>query len=193
MLEATLCFLIEGDPPERILLGHKKVGFGKGKYGGVGGKIVDGETAVGAAVRELEEETGVRAREADLVRMAHLTFLFPYRPEWSQVVHVFVTRKWVGEAVESREIRPFWFWVRDIPFGETRTYGDVARRIGRPGAVRAVGNALHRNPFPLVVPCHRVLREGGGLGGYACGPAMKRRLLAVELGQTELDLGEEGA
>jgi 8-oxo-dGTP diphosphatase len=118
MLEATLCFLIEGDPPERILLGHKKVGFGKGKYGGVGGKIVDGETAVGAAVRELEEETGVRAREADLVRVAHLTFLFPYRPEWSQVVHVFVARKWAGEAVESREIRPFWFWVRDIPFGK---------------------------------------------------------------------------
>ncbi len=80
--------------------------------------------------------------------------------------------------------------VREIPFGEIRTYGDIAREIGRPGAVRAVGNALHRNPFPLVVPCHRVLREGGGLGGFACGPAMKRRLLAVEHGQTELDLGE---
>jgi O-6-methylguanine DNA methyltransferase len=79
--------------------------------------------------------------------------------------------------------------VRRIPFGETRTYGDVAREIGRAGAVRAVGNALHRNPFPLVVPCHRVVREGGHLGGYACGPAMKRRLLAVERGQVELDLG----
>lgn len=83
--------------------------------------------------------------------------------------------------------------VRDIPFGEVRTYGDIARGIGRPDAVRAVGNALHRNPFPLVVPCHRVLREGGGLGGYSCGLAMKRRLLAVEHGQTELDLGGEGA
>jgi O-6-methylguanine DNA methyltransferase len=81
--------------------------------------------------------------------------------------------------------------VRGIPFGEIRTYSDVARRIGRAGAVRAVGNALHRNPFPLVVPCHRVLREGGGLGGYSCGPAMKRRLLAIEHGQTELDLREE--
>ena len=116
MLEATLCFLIEGDPPERILLGHKKVGFGRHKYGGVGGKLEDGETAVHAAVRELEEETGVHAREADLTRMAHLTFLFPYRTAWSQVVHVFVARKWVGEAVESREIRPFWFAVDEIPF-----------------------------------------------------------------------------
>jgi len=82
--------------------------------------------------------------------------------------------------------------VRRIPFAEVRTYGDVARGIGRPGAVRAVGNALHRNPFPLVVPCHRVLREGGALGGYACGPALKRRLLAVERGQTELALDEDG-
>ena len=80
--------------------------------------------------------------------------------------------------------------VRDIPFGEIRTYGDVARIIGRPAAVRAVGNALHRNPFPLVVPCHRVLREGGGLGGYSCGTELKRRLLAVEQGQTELELPE---
>jgi len=118
MLEATLCFLIEGDPPEKILLGHKKVGFGRGKYGGVGGKIVDGETVVHAALRELEEETGVCAQEASLVRMAHLTFLFPYKLEWSQVVHVFVTREWVGEAVESREIRPAWFPVSEIPFGQ---------------------------------------------------------------------------
>jgi methylated-DNA-[protein]-cysteine S-methyltransferase len=83
--------------------------------------------------------------------------------------------------------------VRRIPWGQVRTYGEVARGIGRPGAVRAVGNALHRNPFPLVVPCHRVVREGGRLGGYACGPAMKRRLLAVERGQIELDLGEEAS
>jgi 8-oxo-dGTP diphosphatase len=118
MLEATLCFLIAGDPPERILLGYKKVGFGKGKHGGVGGKIVDGETAVHAAIRELEEETGIRVRQADLVRMAHLTFLFPYKPEWSQVVHVFVARSWAGEAVESREIVPAWFRVDEIPFDQ---------------------------------------------------------------------------
>lgn len=78
--------------------------------------------------------------------------------------------------------------VRRIPHGETRSYGQVAREIGRPQAVRAVGNALHRNPFPLVVPCHRVLREGGALGGFACGVEAKRRLLALEAGQGELPL-----
>jgi len=82
--------------------------------------------------------------------------------------------------------------VRDIPFGDVRTYRQVARGIGRPESVRAVGNALHRNPFPLVVPCHRVVREGGDLGGFACGVEMKRRLLALESGQTELPWnGEE--
>jgi methylated-DNA-[protein]-cysteine S-methyltransferase len=80
--------------------------------------------------------------------------------------------------------------VRRIPFGETRTYGQVARDIGRPLAVRAVGAALSRNPFPIVVPCHRVLREGGKLGGYACGTEAKLRLLELEAGQTELPLPE---
>jgi methylated-DNA-[protein]-cysteine S-methyltransferase len=75
--------------------------------------------------------------------------------------------------------------VREIPRGETRTYAAVARAVGSPQAVRAVGNALHRNPVPLVVPCHRVLRSDGGLGGFAGGVALKRKLLALEAGQIE--------
>lgn len=116
MLEATLCFLIEGDPPLRILLGHKKVGFGRGKYGGVGGKIEPGETPAQAAAREVWEETGIRVQEADLEHAARLTFLFPFKPEWSQVVHAFVTRRWEGEAWESREIVPTWFAIDEIPY-----------------------------------------------------------------------------
>lgn len=69
--------------------------------------------------------------------------------------------------------------VARIPYGCTRTYGDVARAIGNPGAVRAVGSANARNPIPLVIPCHRVVAENG-LGGYAGGLAMKKRLLAME-------------
>jgi 8-oxo-dGTP diphosphatase len=118
MLEATLCFLIEGNPPEKILLGHKKVGFGKGKYGGAGGKLDVGETSAHAAVRELKEETGITVLEKDLRRMGHLTFLFPFKPEWSQVVHVFLARTWVGKAMESREIVPTWFPVNAIPFDQ---------------------------------------------------------------------------
>ena len=56
--------------------------------------------------------------------------------------------------------------VRDIPFGETASYGEVARRIGRRGAARAVGGAVGRNPITLLIPCHRVIAADGTLGGY---------------------------
>lgn len=69
---------------------------------------------------------------------------------------------------------------RRIPFGEVRPYAWVAQRIGHPRAVRAVGTALGRNPVPFIVPCHRVLQTGGGLGGYLFGADVKSRLLALE-------------
>ena len=67
-----------------------------------------------------------------------------------------------------------------VPFGETTTYRQVAEAAGSPRASRAAGNALGSNPIPIVVPCHRVLHSGGGLGGYAGGLERKRRLLAIE-------------
>jgi methylated-DNA-[protein]-cysteine S-methyltransferase len=67
-----------------------------------------------------------------------------------------------------------------IPYGETRTYTDLARAAGNERAVRAAGSACSRNPIPLVVPCHRVLRSDGNLGGYAGGLEMKERLLELE-------------
>jgi O-6-methylguanine DNA methyltransferase len=69
---------------------------------------------------------------------------------------------------------------RRIPFGEVRPYAWVAQRIGHPRAVRAVGTALGRNPVPLIVPCHRVWRSDGGLGGYLFGGELKRRLAELE-------------
>src|SRR5262245_63857454 len=69
---------------------------------------------------------------------------------------------------------------RRIPFGEVRPYAWVAQRIGHPRAVRAVGTALGRNPVPFIVPCHRVLQSGGGVGGYLFGSEMKSGLLALE-------------
>ena len=67
-----------------------------------------------------------------------------------------------------------------IPFGDVRTYGEVARALGAPRASRAVGNALGSNPVPLVIPCHRVIRGDGTTGGYAFGPDLKGRLLRLE-------------
>jgi O-6-methylguanine DNA methyltransferase len=69
---------------------------------------------------------------------------------------------------------------REIPRGEVRPYGWIAREIGRPGAVRAVGSALNKNPIPLLIPCHRVVKSDGRIGEYAFGPSMKRALLASE-------------
>jgi methylated-DNA-[protein]-cysteine S-methyltransferase len=71
---------------------------------------------------------------------------------------------------------------RGIPPGDTLTYGEIATRLGEPGAARAVGQALGRNPFPIVVPCHRVVAAGGRIGGFSAhgGAATKRRLLALE-------------
>jgi methylated-DNA-[protein]-cysteine S-methyltransferase len=67
-----------------------------------------------------------------------------------------------------------------IPFGEVRTYREVAGSAGNPGATRAAGNALGANPIPIVVPCHRVVRTGGGLGGYTGGVDRKLKLLRLE-------------
>lgn len=67
-----------------------------------------------------------------------------------------------------------------IPYGETSTYAEVAGAIGNPGAARAVGNALGSNPLPVVVPCHRVVRSDGGLGGYGGHPGRKAFLLGLE-------------
>ena len=76
--------------------------------------------------------------------------------------------------------RRVWDELRRIPRGETRTYSEIARAIGAPDAVRAVGSACGANPVALVVPCHRAVRTDGGLGGYAWGLARKKRLLALE-------------
>lgn len=73
-----------------------------------------------------------------------------------------------------------WRALRSIPYGETRTYGQIAAQIGRPKAVRAVGMANHRNPLPIVVPCHRVVGADGSLTGYAGGLDIKTLLLRLE-------------
>jgi AraC family transcriptional regulator of adaptative response/methylated-DNA-[protein]-cysteine methyltransferase len=73
-----------------------------------------------------------------------------------------------------------WQMLRTIPYGETRTYQEVAQMLGKDDASRAVGTACGANPVALVIPCHRVLRKDGGLGGYAWGLERKKSLLAME-------------
>lgn len=76
--------------------------------------------------------------------------------------------------------RLVWQALREIPWAEVRTYGEIAKALGVPGAARAVGGANHRNPVAILVPCHRVVQTKGRLGGYAGGLDVKRWLLAHE-------------
>jgi len=73
-----------------------------------------------------------------------------------------------------------WNSLRKIPYGETRSYAEIATSIGRPKAVRAVGTANKMNPLPIIVPCHRVIGKDGGLGGYRGGNELKTELLQLE-------------
>ncbi len=76
--------------------------------------------------------------------------------------------------------RDVWNALREVPYGETKTYKWLAEEIRNPKAIRAVGQALSRNPIPIVFPCHRIVESGGSLGGYSAGINIKRRLLDLE-------------
>lgn len=96
-------------------------------------------------------------------------------------------RRAVDVPLDLRGVPPFRQAVlealRDVPPGQVVTYGELAELAGRPGAARAVGTAMAANPLALVIPCHRVVRAGGRLGGFGGGAgatALKRRLLALE-------------
>lgn len=76
-----------------------------------------------------------------------------------------------------------WRALRTIPYGETRSYEDIAVQIGNPKAVRAVGQANNKNPLMILVPCHRVIHKNGDISGFACGTGVKRYLLDLEAGR----------
>ena len=113
----------------------------------------EGETPLtGQAAVELEEYFGHR-------RKAFTVPLSPHGTEFQLAV---------------------WKALRDIPYGQTRTYGEIAGAVDRPKAARAVGMANHDNPLLIFTPCHRVVGKNGALTGFACGLEVKRRLLELE-------------
>ncbi len=113
MCDTTLCLPITKDS---ILLGMKKRGFGAGRWNGIGGKPEKGESIEIAAVRELEEEIGLRVAPGDLKKCAVLDFFFENNPDWDNRMYVFFAEHWVGEPIESEEMRPQWFKFNEIPF-----------------------------------------------------------------------------
>jgi methylated-DNA-[protein]-cysteine S-methyltransferase len=111
-------------------------------------------------------------------------------------VHDVLAAYFAGEvdALDKLDVAPsgtdfkqaVWKALREVPAGTTVSYGELAARVGAPGAARAVGTANATNPICLIIPCHRVIRTGGGLGGYGFGLARKRWLLAHEAPAFEL-------
>lgn len=73
-----------------------------------------------------------------------------------------------------------WLALKDIPYGETRSYKWIAERAGNPKAIRAAGQALKKNPLPIILPCHRIIASDGSTGGFSCGVSIKKRLLMHE-------------
>jgi 8-oxo-dGTP diphosphatase len=117
MTRTCLCLIRRhtASGPE-VLLGHKKTGFGVGKWVGLGGHIEDGEKPVSAAVREVQEESSLVVPADSLHHMASIQFVFPARPSWDQTAQVYVTWVFDGEAEESDEVSPRWFGEDELPF-----------------------------------------------------------------------------
>lgn len=120
---------------------------------GLSPRILEQPAALDAVARELDEYFAGRRRAFDLAL------------DWSLCTPF--ARRVLGAT-------------RRIPYGQVATYGQVAERAGSPGGSRAAGNALGSNPMPIVVPCHRVVRTGGALGGYTGGVERKELLLGLE-------------
>ena len=138
-----------------------------------------GAVAVSADGRAV---TGVRFGDAPLMKEGGRSALTDMAAD--QFVEYFSGRRQrftiplhpAGTAFQRR----VWAALQEIPYGQTQSYAQVARRIGRPAAARAVGMANRRNPIAVLIPCHRVVGSNGALTGYAAGLPMKRRLLALE-------------
>ncbi len=147
-----------------------------------------GQAIVGAALPGSDESGTVRSATRgfpDAVRTAP--------PAWVDGVIARIQRLLEGEPADFGDVtialasaasfeRLVYAETLAIPHGETRTYGEVARALGQPGAARAVGRALGRNPIPIIVPCHRVLAADGRSGGFTApgGLSTKMRLLDIE-------------
>lgn len=161
-------------------------------------ETADSDSQVVIAV-QLPEATP-QATESRIARKAGSNRASPPPPEIAQVIERILLHL-AGEiqdlrsvAVDLRSVTPFFRQIyeatRQIPSGQTRTYGEIAKVVGQPGAAQEVGQAMAKNPVPIIVPCHRVSAAGGKLGGFSApgGPATKAKLLALEGATVNLPL-----
>lgn len=156
-----------------------------GTYDGAVGQLVLAVTAKGVVACSYEEENAVFDRVTQHVGSSigpDARRLDPVRREldayFSGRLRTFTTS--VDLQLATAFSRTVLQMMMAVPYGTTTTYSDIAERIGRPQALRAVSNAISSNPVSVFVPCHRVVQQDGSLGGYAGGDAAKERLLRIE-------------
>ncbi len=137
----------------------------------------------GGALARIEFESEPKARRG---RLDGTRSSQPFREVTRQLEEYFAGKRQNFDLPLQPEGTPFqlatWRALQEIPYGETRAYSEIARRIGRPRAARAVGAANGSNPIPIVIPCHRVIGAAGDLTGFGGGLSVKRFLLELERG-----------
>jgi methylated-DNA-[protein]-cysteine S-methyltransferase len=169
LAEPDIAYAVVDTPVGQVLAAQTKRGLASLGY-------VDRHGGVERLVEELSADLSPRIIEAparlDEVRRELDEYFAGHRNAFDLRIDLALVRTPFSKRLLQATAR--------IPFGETRTYRDMATAAGNPLAVRAAGNALGHNPIPIIVPCHRVLRTGGSLGGYTGGLDRKIRLLATE-------------
>jgi methylated-DNA-[protein]-cysteine S-methyltransferase len=158
------------------------------------------ESSIGTLVLAGDAD-GARLRGLRLIWLPGGSGMFRPEPDWVKDARPFaetirqLREYFAGKrdefdlplAPEGTEFQQeVWRAVAAIPYGETRSYGEIARQIGKADAVRAVGAANGQNPLPIVIPCHRVIGSDGRLTGYGGGLPLKKRLLELESRQRAL-------
>jgi methylated-DNA-[protein]-cysteine S-methyltransferase len=141
----------------------------------------------GEALRGLYMQEG---RKPAKINPSWVCSIEPFAAVTEQLNEYFAAERTVFDIPLVLEGAPFerevWHALQEIPYGETVSYGEIARRVNQPSAARAVGLANGRNPIAVIVPCHRVIGADGTLTGYGGGLERKRLLLELEQGQTSL-------
>jgi len=171
--------LLQGNPERALFITTCETDFGwvgiAASEAGLLGLTLPQPTEA-AALEQLRERHGLGKPDEGRLASLKARLRAYFRGEVVSFDDVPLDMRGVGTEFQRR----VWEATRAIPRGETRTYGQLAREVGTPGAARSVGQALARNPWPIVVPCHRVVGRDGRLIGFGGGLRMKRRLLEME-------------
>jgi methylated-DNA-[protein]-cysteine S-methyltransferase len=166
---ADVDYAVVDTPVGRLVAARTRRGLARLAYEDHNGGL---DTVLGALADRLSPRILERPARLDDVRRQLDEYFSGHRTDFDLPIDLAAVRGDFGRRILLA--------CRTIPFGSVSSYREMATRAGSPGAVRAAGNALGANPIPIVVPCHRVLRTGGGLGGYTGGVQRKERLLALE-------------